>query len=64
MSNLKTPFRYDFCRKFLRPETHGAQKSFDNADIGYDELKKVEDETIIELVSKLKEPGISRDHRR
>ena len=58
MSNLKTPFRYDFVGSFLRPERlKEARRAFDNGDIGYDELKKVEDETITELVSKLKEPG-------
>lgn len=58
MSNLKTPFRYDFVGSFLRPERlKEARRVFDNGDIGYDELKKVEDETITELVSKLKELG-------
>ena len=55
---LKTPFRYDFVGSFLRPERlKEARRAFDNGDIGYDELKKVEDETITELVSKLKELG-------
>ena len=58
MSNLKTPFRYDFVGSFLRPERlKEARRDFDNGNIGYDELKKVEDETITELVSKLKELG-------
>ena len=58
MSNLKTPFRYDFVGSFLRPERlKEARRAFDNGDIGYDELKKVEDETITELVSKLKDLG-------
>ena len=58
MSNLKTPFRYDFVGSFLRPERlKEARRAFDNGDIGYDELKKVEDETITELVSKLKVLG-------
>ena len=58
MSNLKTPFRYDFVGSFLRPERlKEARRAFDNSNIGYDELKKVEDETITELVSKLKELG-------
>ena len=55
---LKTPFRYDFVGSFLRPERlKEARRAFDNGNIGYDELKKVEDETITELVSKLKELG-------
>ena len=58
MSNLKTPFRYDFVGSFLRPERlKEARRAFDNGNICYDELKKVEDETITELVSKLKELG-------
>ena len=58
MSNLKTPFRYDFVGSFLRPERlKETRRAFDNGNIGYDELKKVEDETITELVSKLKELG-------
>ena len=58
MSNLKTPFRYDFVGSFLRPKRlKEARRAFDNGNIGYDELKKVEDETITELVSKLKELG-------
>lgn len=58
MSNLKIPFRYDFVGSFLRPERlKEARRAFDNGNIGYDELKKVEDETITELVSKLKELG-------
>ena len=58
MSNLKTPFRYDFVGSFLRPERlKEARRAFDSGNIGYDELKKVEDETITELVSKLKELG-------
>lgn len=58
MSNLKTPFRYDFVGSFLRPERlKESRRAFDNGDIGYDELKKIEDETITELVSKLKELG-------
>ncbi len=58
MSNLKTPFRYDFVGSFLRPERlKEARRAFDNGNIGYDELKKVENETITELVSKLKELG-------
>ena len=58
MSNLKTPFRYDFVGSFLRPERlKEARRAFDNGNIGYDELKKVEDETITELVSKLKGLG-------
>ena len=58
MSNLKTPLDMILSEVFLRPERlKEARRAFDNGDIGYDELKKVEDETITELVSKLKELG-------
>ena len=52
MSKLQTPFRYDFVGSFLRPEKlKKARKQFDNGSIGYDELKKVEDERISELIT-------------
>lgn len=58
MSRLETPFRYDHVGSFLRPEKlKEARRKFDDGDIGYDELKKVEDEAITELVGKLKEIG-------
>lgn len=58
MSNIKTPFRYDFVGSFLRPEKlKKARNQFDNGSIGYDELKKVEDESITELITKVKELG-------
>lgn len=58
MSKLQTPFRYDFVGSFLRPEKlKKARKQFDNGSIGYDQLKKVEDESITELITKVKELG-------
>jgi len=58
MSTLQTPFRYDFVGSFLRPEKlKTARRAFDEGNIGYDELKLVEDEVITELVAKLKEIG-------
>ena len=58
MSKLQTPFRYDFVGSFLRPEKlKEARSQFDNGSIGYDELKKVEDERITELITKVKELG-------
>lgn len=58
MSKLQTPFRYDFVGSFLRPEKlKEARNQFDNGSIGYDELKKVEDESITELITKVKELG-------
>ena len=58
MSNIKTPFRYDFVGSFLRPEKlKKARKQFDDGEIGYEELKKVEDESITDLITKVKELG-------
>ena len=58
MSNIKTPFRYDFVGSFLRPEKlKKARKQFDDGEKGYEELKKVEDESITDLITKVKELG-------
>ena len=58
MSRLETPFRYDHVGSFLRPEKlKEARRKFDDGDIGYEELMKVEDEAITELVGRLKEIG-------
>lgn len=58
MSNLQTPFRYDFVGSFLRPEKlKKARRQFDEGKIDATALKKVEDEAITELVSKTKELG-------
>ena len=58
MSNLQTPFRYDFVGSFLRPEKlKKARRQFNEGKIDAAALKKVEDEDITELVSKIKELG-------
>lgn len=58
MSKLVTPCRYDFVGSFLRPNTlKKARRKFDEGEISYDELKKVEDQAITELVQKTKELG-------
>lgn len=58
MSNLQTPFRYDFVGSFLRPEKlKKARRQFNEGKINAAALKKVEDEAITELVSKIKELG-------
>lgn len=58
MSNLQTPFRYDFVGSFLRPEKlKKARRQFDEGKIDATALKEVEDEAITELVSKIKELG-------
>ena len=58
MSNLQTPFRYDFVGSFLRPEKlKKARRQFNEGKIDAAALKKVEDEALTELVSKIKELG-------
>ena len=58
MSNLQTPFRYDFVGSFLRPEKlKKARRQFDEGKIDASALKEVEDEAITELVRKIKDLG-------
>ena len=58
MSNVQTPFRYDYVGSFLRPEKlKQARRQFDEGKIPYAELKVVEDEAITELIGKIKELG-------
>lgn len=58
MSNITTPCRYDFVGSFLRPaRLKKARRSFDEGKISYEELKKVEDDAITELIEKTKELG-------
>ncbi len=58
MSNVTTPCRYDFVGSFLRPaRLKKARRSFDEGKISYEELKKVEDDAITELIEKTKELG-------
>ena len=58
MSELKTPFRYDYVGSFLRPEElKKARRQFDEGTIGYEELKAVEDKAITELIHKVKSLG-------
>ena len=50
MSNLQTPFRYDFVGSFLRPANlKAAREGFENGKISADELKAVEDKEIERL---------------
>ena len=58
MSNLQTPFRYDFVGSFLRPETlKRARRDFEEGKISKEELTKVEDAAILDLVEKQKKAG-------
>ena len=58
MSNLKTPFRYDYVGSFLRPaKLKKARADYEAGTISAEQLKSVEDECIIQLVNKIKELG-------
>ena len=58
MKTLQTPFRYDYVGSFLRPQKlKEARRAFDTGRISHDDLKKIEDEAITELIGKLKELG-------
>ncbi len=57
--HLTAPFRYDHVGSFLRPKAlKVAREKFQNNEITYEELKKVEDEAIIQLINKEKEIGV------
>ena len=58
MSTLKTPFRYDFVGSFLRPEKlKAAKKAFEEGTITKEELDRVTDECVTEMVAKQKAAG-------
>ncbi len=64
MSTLKTPFRYDFVGSFLRPEKFKAAKAaFEEGKISQDELDRVTDECVTEIVKKQKTSWLPCDHR-
>ncbi|WP_068675576.1 5-methyltetrahydropteroyltriglutamate--homocysteine S-methyltransferase [Oceanobacillus sp. Castelsardo] len=53
------PFRFDNVGSFLRPEKlKEARAAFAKGSISEDELKKVEDEAIVDLIQKQKEVGL------
>ena len=55
MSTLKTPFRYDFVGSFLRPEKlKAAKKAFEGGTITQEELDRVTDACVTEIVAKQK----------
>ena len=65
MSQLYTPFRYDFVGSFLRPEyLKKARADYEAGAMSAEELKKTEDKAITELVAKQKEAGYQRYYRR
>ena len=53
-----TPFRYDYVGSFLRPEIlKRARRDFEEGKISKEELTKVEDAAILDLVEKQKKAG-------
>lgn len=62
MENLKTvtpPFRADVVGSYLRPDyLHAARAQYARGEIDHDELKRVEDKAISELVAKQKAAGL------
>jgi len=58
ITNKTTPFRFDYVGSFLRPEKlKKARADFEAGSINIEELKKVEDDCIIDLVNKQKLAG-------
>ena len=58
MSRLQIPFRYDYVGSFLRPEElKQARAAFAEGKISQEQLTRVEDEYITQLVKKQKELG-------
>lgn len=58
MSNLKTPFRYDFVGSFLRPQAlKDAKAAYNDGKITKEELDRVTDEEITKVVAKQKKFG-------
>lgn len=58
MGKLQTPFRYDYVGSFLRPEyLKAAREEFIQGKITQEQLRKVEDQAITELVEKQKKAG-------
>ena len=63
MSNLKTPFRYDFVGSFLRPQAlKDAKAAYNDGKITKEELDRVTDEEITKVVAKQKK--LPRHHGR
>ena len=58
MIQKHVPFRYDYVGSFLRPEElKVAREKFQNNEITKEELKKVEDYYILDLIAKQKKAG-------
>ncbi|GBD64115.1 putative uncharacterized protein [Tetragenococcus halophilus subsp. flandriensis] len=49
----QSPYRYDIVGSFLRPEAlKQAREDFEQGNISAEELKEVEDQAIIDLITK------------
>ena len=58
MNQTHVPFRYDYVGSFLRPETlKAARADFEAGKISSEELHKIENQCIIDLVKKQKNAG-------
>ena len=58
MSTLKTPFRYDFVGSFLRPQKlKDAKADFAAGKITQEELDKIIDDCVRDIVAKQKAAG-------
>ena len=58
MSKYQTPCRYDFVGSFLRPEKlKAAKKAFEEGTITKEELDRITDECVTEIVAKQKAAG-------
>ena len=55
---IKTPFRYDFVGSFLRPqELKDAKEAYNLGNLSKEELDKITDKAICDVVAKQKELG-------
>ncbi|MGN0435653.1 MAG: 5-methyltetrahydropteroyltriglutamate--homocysteine methyltransferase, partial [Wujia sp.] len=58
MSNIKTPFRYDFVGSFLRPQRlKDAKIQYQNGNLGKEAFDRIVNEEITKVVDKQKELG-------
>lgn len=58
MSNLQTPFRYDFVGSFLRPQAlKDAKAAYQAGEISKEAFDRVAEEEVAKVVAKQKELG-------
>ena len=59
MSRMNPPYRADVVGSFLRPKAiHDARRAFAAGEITREELTKIEDREILDLISKEKANGL------